>query len=84
MSRDEFTNNWDAINGYTLEEARKKKAAVDEAYGIGTSKTKWSPAEIVPDDSRKTGYKVVICTTVWVWTPTEMWGFFLFEKTNLI
>lgn len=64
MSRDEFTNNWDAINGYTLEEARKKKAAVDEAYGIGTSKTKWSPAEIVPDDSRKTGYKVVICTTV--------------------
>ena len=47
-----------------MEEAMKKKEAVDEAHGVGTPTSKWNPAKIVPDPSRKSGYKVIISTKV--------------------
>lgn len=59
MSRDEFTKRWDKV-GFTWKEAVIKKAQVDEAHGVGTTKSKWAEAQIV-DDPRG-GYKVVIST----------------------
>ena len=60
MYTSEFSKHWDDVNGYTMEEAMKKKEAVDEAHGVGTPTSKWNPAKIVPDPSRKSGYKVII------------------------
>ena len=62
MYTSEFTKHWDDVNGYTMREAMEKKAKVDEAHGVGTPNSKWNPAEIVPDTSRKDGFKVVIRT----------------------
>jgi hypothetical protein len=62
MSRSEFTKRWDKINGFSMAEAIEKKAAVDEAHGVGQPNSKWAPAEIVPDESKTTGFKVVIAT----------------------
>ena len=62
MYTSEFSKHWDNVNGYTMEEAMKKKEAVDEAHGVGTPTSKWGPAQIVPDSSRKTVYKIVIST----------------------
>ncbi len=58
----EFTKHWDKINGFSMAEAIEKKAAVDDAHGVGTPSSKWAPAEIVPDTSKRTGFKVVIST----------------------
>ena len=55
----EFTKRWDKINGFTMDEAIEKKKAVDEANSVGSSKSKWNPAEIVPDTGKRAGYKVV-------------------------
>ena len=57
--RDEFTNHV-GNTGYTEEEAKIKKAKVDDAYSVGTAKSKWSESEIVPDP--RGGYMVVIKT----------------------
>lgn len=62
MSTSEFTKPWDNVNGYTMREAMEKKAKVDEAHGVGTPESRWNPAEIVPDTSKKDGFKVVIRT----------------------
>lgn len=48
MYTSEFSKHWDDVNGYTMEEAMKKKEAVDEAHGVGTPTSKWNPAKIVP------------------------------------
>ena len=45
-----------------MREAMEKKAKVDEAHGVGTPESRWNPAEIVPDTSKKDGFKVVIRT----------------------
>ena len=55
-----FSKHWDR-NGFTMEEAVKKKTAVDEAHGVNKVNAKWNPAEIV-EDSQKGGYLVVIET----------------------
>lgn len=57
--RDEFTNHV-GNTGYTKAEAERKKAKVDDAYGVGTAKSKWSESEIVADP--RGGYMVVIKT----------------------
>ena len=57
--RDEFKKHW-GNEGYTYKEAEVKKAQVDEAHGVGTSKSKWDESEIVPDS--RGGYIVVIKT----------------------
>lgn len=57
---DEFRKNWDDEHGFTYEEAMIKKAAVDEAHGVGTPGSCWNPAVIEPDQYKKDGYKVVI------------------------
>lgn len=64
MCTSEFSKHWDNVNGFTMEEAKRKQAAVDEAHGVGTPTSKWAPSKIVPDSSRKSGYKVVISTKV--------------------
>ena len=58
----EFTKRWDNINGFTMEEALEKKATVDKEHGVGTPNCKWNPSEIVPDNSKKSGFKVIIKT----------------------
>lgn len=55
----EFTKRWDTT-GFSYEEALKKKEAVDEAHGVGTSKTCWNSSTILPDE--RGGYKVIITT----------------------
>lgn len=63
MYSSEFTKRWDPMNGFTETEAMDKKQKVDEAHSVGYPKSKWGPAEIVPDYSKPNGgYKVVICT----------------------
>lgn len=64
MYTSEFRKHWDDDKGFTMEEAMMKKAAVDDAHGVGTPTSKWNPAEIVPDTGRKSGFKVVISTKV--------------------
>lgn len=48
MYTSEFSKHWDNVNGYTMEEAMKKKEVVDEAHGVGTPTSKWNSAKIVP------------------------------------
>lgn len=60
MSLDVFGKNWDSEHGFTYEEAVIKKAAVDEAHGVGMPGSCWNPAVIQPDLDRKDGYKVII------------------------
>ncbi len=57
--RDEFSNHMGNV-GYTAEEAKKKIIAVNDAYMVGSPKSKWGPAERVPDP--RGGYMVVIET----------------------
>ena len=57
-----FRKNWDEVHGYTIEEAYTKKAKVDDAHGVGTPESKWNPAEILVDTTRKDGFMVVIRT----------------------
>lgn len=64
MSTDEFTKRWDNVNGFTIQEAEEKQAKVNAAYGVGTSRSKWNPAEIVQDGNKRSGFKVVITTKV--------------------
>lgn len=54
-----YSNNWERLKGFTLEEARAKKRKVDEANNANQPDSKWEPAEIVQDLSRIDGYKVV-------------------------
>lgn len=60
MKKDTFTKRWDPEHGFNNIEAAKKKAAVDEAYGVNSPDSKWKPAEIVPDPNKKDGYMVTI------------------------
>jgi hypothetical protein len=62
MSINTFSKRWDNNHGFTLREAQEKKYIVDESYGVGTPLSKWNPAEIIPDTSKKDGYMVVIRT----------------------
>ena len=62
MVVDTFSNPWNDTYGYTYKEAEKKRDAVTEAYGAYQPNSKWNPAEIVPDKSRKGGFMVVITT----------------------
>lgn len=62
MSVSEFSKVGDNTHGFTLEEAMRKVEKVNAAHGVGDPKSKWGPARIVPDDSRKNGFKVVIDT----------------------
>ena len=64
MYTSEFTKHWDTTNGFTMQEALSKKAKVDEAHNIGSPASKWNPAEIVRDDQKASGYKVVISCKV--------------------
>lgn len=64
MYTSEFSKRWDKNNGFTMKEALLKKQSVDEAHKVGSANSKWNPAEIVPDTSRKSGYKVVISAKV--------------------
>lgn len=58
--RDFFTKHDGTNKGYTQEEAEVKKAKVDEAHGVGTSKSKWAPSKIEADP--RGGFLVVIST----------------------
>lgn len=60
--KSEFRKMYDEVNGYTLEEAISKKRKIDEAHEVGSSRSQWKPAEIVPDPYRKSGFMVVIET----------------------
>lgn len=60
MDKDIFTKRWDNVNGFTMEEAQKKKDAVDTEYGVNRPGANWHPAEIVPDPAKKSGYMVII------------------------
>ncbi len=62
MYTSEFSKHWDNLHGFTMQEAHQKKAKVDEAHGVGSPNSKWNPAQIVKDNNREDGYKVVICT----------------------
>lgn len=62
MYTNEFTKRWDDVSGFTMQEAQDKKAKVDESHKVGTPESKWLPAEIVPDTSKKEGFKVVMKT----------------------
>lgn len=64
MYTSEFSKHWNENNGFTMEEAIRKKEKVDEAHRVYTAASQWKPAEIIPDPSKKNGYKVVICTKV--------------------
>ena len=57
--RDIFSNH-SSNTGYTWKEAEAKKAKVDEAHGVGTSKSKWAPSKIEADP--RGGYLVTIET----------------------
>ena len=60
MATSEFQNHWDSV-GFSMEEALRKKAAVDEAHLAGfPKKSTWNPAKIVADP--RGGFKVVICS----------------------
>ena len=48
--------------GYTYKEALAKLAKVNDAHGVGTSKSRWKPGIIEPDPNKKNGYRVVIKT----------------------
>lgn len=60
MDKDIFTKRWDNVNGFTMEEALKKKENVDTEYGVNRPDANWHPAEIVPDPDKKSGYMVII------------------------
>lgn len=61
MYMSEFTKHWDNKNGFTYEEALVKKAAVDEAHGVGINPNScWNPSQIVLDSLKNDGYKVII------------------------
>ena len=60
MYTSEFCKHFDNLHGFTMEEARQKKAKVDEAHGVGSPNSKWNPAQIIKDTNRKDDYKVVI------------------------
>lgn len=62
MFVEEYSNHWDNEHGYTMEEALLKKAKVDDAHDVSNPNSRWEPAEIVPDQSRHDGYKVIIKT----------------------
>ncbi|MBO4815609.1 MAG: hypothetical protein J5507_01380 [Clostridia bacterium] len=57
-----FSKHWDQYHGFTMEEAEKKKIAVDEAHGVNQINAKWKPAKILSDPEKKDGYMVVIET----------------------
>lgn len=57
--REEFKKHW-GNEGYTKDEAEVKKSKVDEAHGVGTSKSKWAPSKIEADP--RGGFMVVIST----------------------
>lgn len=59
-----FSKHWDNIHGFTREEAEQKRDAVNKAHGVNQPNSKWNPAEIVSDHSRKDGFMVVINTKV--------------------
>jgi len=60
---DTFSKHYgDPRFGYTMAEALEKKQKVDEAHGVGSRNSKWEEAKIVPDETRKEGYKIVIST----------------------
>ena len=48
--------------GYTYREALAKLAKVNDAHGVGTSKSRWKSGIIEPDPNKKNGYRVVIRT----------------------
>lgn len=63
MSRDTFYNNWNRNIGFTMEEAKEKKAKVDAAYDVNDPQSKWNPAKIELDTTRpQGGYMVAIYT----------------------
>ena len=60
MFIEEYSKNWDTKHGYTMEEAIWKKGKVDDAHDVSNPNSLWKPAEIVLDQSRQDGYKVII------------------------
>lgn len=58
----EFTKRWDKVNGFNEAEAMMRKKKIDEAHEVNSLNSKWNPAEIVPDQNKKNGYKIVIST----------------------
>lgn len=50
--------------GYTFDEARRKKDAVDEAHHVFAPDSKWCPAQIVRDPYMKLGYMVTLDSKV--------------------
>lgn len=62
MFTEEYSKVWDKTNGYSVEEAKIKKAKVDEAHGVGLPNSKWQEAEIIPDHAKVFGYKIIIST----------------------
>ena len=57
--RDEFSNHLGNV-GYNADEAARKVKAVNDAYAVGSPRSKWNPAKCVLDP--RGGYKVVIET----------------------
>lgn len=60
MITHEFRKRWDDDHGFNYEEALRKANAVNEAHGVGKPKSCWNPAQIVIDQLKKDGFKVII------------------------
>ena len=59
--RDVFSKHYGDPNmGYTREEAERKKATVDDEYGVYRSNANWKPAVIERDPTKKDGFRAVI------------------------
>ena len=54
-----YSKHWEN-KGYTMDEALKKKHAVDEAKMTSQAYSKWESAVIIPDE--RGGYKVEVST----------------------
>ena len=62
FSKHDFGGRNQSEVGYTYDEALAKKAAVDDAHGVGRPESKWSASVIERDPNKKEGYRVVIRT----------------------
>ena len=62
FSKNDFFGRNNSDEGYTYEQALAKKAAVDDAHGVGRPESKWRESVIERDPNKRAGYRVVIRT----------------------
>lgn len=54
------SKHWDPKEGFTLQEARRKKEELDSMYGTKQPTSRWKPAEISIDPTKVMGYIVTV------------------------